>query len=271
MAASHSVSGDRSVEPTAPSTRCCVSRASRQRPDSAARSRNPRSAPRWSRRLCKICRKCVAASSVRPKRRASCARWSSSTVGESSASARRPTPTLKKLLRLQPRARRERTETGDVTGAGSPGSDREQARRRGARLARGHPLLFLDHPLAVDAVTRERQGLEPFLGNRLVAPLARPEGAIVQLLEGREDIAEDPTVAVAELEAQLAGVRRIGLVAQVLDRVVLRVLSVQSGPADLLGQLPLLFDKALLEVCEAVLAHRGLLPYDDRAQPSNQR
>src|SRR5262245_49752047 len=271
MAASHSVSGDRSVEPTAPRTRCWASSASRQRPASAARSRNPRSAPRCSRRFCKICRKYVAASSLRPRRRAACARSSSSTVGESSASARRPAPTLKKLLRLRPRDRSERTERGKVTGGASPGADRGQARRRGARLAGGHPLLFLDPPLAVDAVPCERQRLEPFLGDRLVAPLARPEGAIVQLLEGRDDIAEDPTVAVAELEEELARVRRVGLVAQVLDRVVLRILSVQSGPADLLGQLPLLFDKSLLEVCEAVLAHRGLLRYDDRAHSSNQR
>src|SRR5215470_12898863 len=271
MAASHSVSGGRSVEPTAPRIRCWASSASRQRPASAARSRSPRRAPRCSRRFCKICRKYVAASSLRPRRRAACACSSSSTVGESSASARRPAPTLKKLLRLRPRDRSERTETGNVTGAASPGTDRGQARRRGARLARGHPLLFLDHALAVDAMTRERQRLEPFFGDRLVAPLARAEGAIVELLEGRDDVAEDPTVAVAELEEELARVGRVRLVAQILDRVVLGVLSVRSGPADLLGQLPLLFDKALLEVCEAVLAHRGLLPYDDRAQPSNQR
>src|SRR5213594_3171468 len=251
MAASHSVSGDLSVEPTAPSTRCCASRASRHRPASAARSRSPRSAPRWSRRRCKTCRKCVAASSFRPRRRASCARWSSSTVGESSASARWPAPTLKKLLRVRPS---DRTETGNVTGTAIPGKGRAEARRRGARLARGHPLLFLDHPLAVDAVARERQRLEPLLGNRLVASLARPERAIVELLEGRDDVAEEPTVAVAELEEELASVRGVRLVAQVLDRVVLRILPVQSGPTDLLGQLPLLFHKALLEVSEPVLA-----------------
>src|SRR2546429_4876869 len=226
MGASHSVSGDRSVEPTAPSTRCCVSRASRQRPACAARSRKPRKAPRWSRRRCKICRKWVAASSLRPRRRASCACWSSSRVGESSASARRPAPAWKKPLRVRPSDRSERTETGNVRGAAMPGNDGGQARRRGARLARGHPLLFLDHPLAVDAVTGERQGLEPFLGNRLVAPLARPEGAIVELLEGRNDVAEEPTVAVAELEEELPGVCGVRLVAQILDRVVLGVLSV---------------------------------------------
>src|SRR5258707_8047476 len=42
-------------------------------------------------------------------------------------------------------------------------SDRAGARRRGARLPRGHPLLFLDHPLAVDTVTRERQRLQPVI------------------------------------------------------------------------------------------------------------
>src|SRR5215831_3569812 len=104
-------------------------------------------------------------------------------VGESSASVRRPAPVASQLLRVRPSDRSERTEAGNVTGAAILERGRAGARRRrGPRSTRGHPLLFLDHPLAVDAVTRERQRLEPFLGNRLVASLAGSEGAIVELL-----------------------------------------------------------------------------------------
>src|SRR5437588_270094 len=214
-------------------------------------------------------RKVVAASSLRPRRRASSARRRSSTVGESSASARRPAPTLNRLLRVRPRESSERTETGSVTGAAIPRRDRTEARGRDARLARGHPLLFFDHALAIDTVTRERQRLEPLFGNRLVAPLARAERAVVELLEGRDDVAEQPPVAVAELEEELSRVRGIGLVAQVLDRVVFGVFSVQSGPADLFGQLPLLFDKSLFEIREPILAHMDLLPYRACARATN--
>src|SRR5438093_7237367 len=218
-------------------------------------------------------RKVVAASSRRPSRRASSARRRSSTVGESSASWRRPAPTLNRLLRVRPSESSERTETGNVTGAAIPRNDRAEARRREARLARGHPLLFFDHALAIDTVTRERQRLEPLFGNRLVASLARPERAVVELLEGRDDVAEQPPVAVAELEEELSRVRGVGLVAQVLDRVVFRVFSVQSGPADLFGQLPLLFDKSFFEVREPIFAHVDLLPYRGRAieQPTLAR
>src|SRR5438132_2834687 len=198
-------------------------------------------------------RKVVAASSRRPSRRASSARRRSSTVGESSASWRRPAPTLNRLLRVRRSESTERTETGNVTGAAIPRNDRAEARRREARLARGHPLLFFDHALAVDTVTRERQRLEPLFGNRLVASLARPERAVVELLEGRDDVAEQPPVAVAELEEELSRVRGVGLVTQVLDRIVFRVFSVQSGPAALFGQLPLLFDKSLFEIREPIL------------------
>src|SRR5262245_6672521 len=249
--------------------RCWASRASRQRPASAASSRRPRSAARWSRRFWRIWRKIVAASSLRPSRRASWARRRSSAVGESSASAGRRTPPVHRLLSERPSESSERTESDNVTGAAIPRSAR--ARRRGPRLARGHPLLFLDHPLAVDAVARERQRLEPFFGNRLVAPLAVSKCAVVELLERRDHVAQEPAVAVAQLEEELARVRGIGLVAQVLDRVVFRVFAVQSGPADLFGQLALFFDELLFEVCKPVLAHLGLLPYQEGAHSSFQR
>src|SRR2546427_5372222 len=174
MTASHSVSGDRSVEPTVPSPRCCASGASGPRAAAAARSRRPRSAPRCPRCDCKMSRYRVLASSLRLKRRASWARCRSSVVAASSAAAPGAMRKLKRSLSVGPRDRKERTETGNFTDAETRVKRRAKARRDRAQLARGHPLLFLDHPLAADAMAREGQRLEPFLGDRLEAPpLAR--------------------------------------------------------------------------------------------------
>src|SRR3989442_248068 len=240
MTASHSVSGDRSVEPTVPSTRCCASRASGHRPAAAARSRRPRSAPRWPRCDCKMSRYRVLASSLRLKRRASWARCRSSVVAALSAEAPGAMRKLKRSLSVGPRDRKERTETGNFTDAGTRVKRRAEARRDRAQLARGHPLLFLDHPLAADEMAREGQRLEPFFGDRLAAPLARAERAVVQLLERRHDVPQQTPVAVAQLEEKLPRICGVRLVAEVLDRVVFLIFSVQGGSPDLLGQLPLL-------------------------------
>src|SRR5216684_1951891 len=235
MTASHSVSGDRSVEPTVPSTRCCASRASGHRPVSAARSRRPRSAPRCPRCDCRRSRYRVLASSLRLRRRASWARCRSSVVAASSAAAPGAMRKLKRPLSVGPRDRRARTETGHFTDAVTRVERRAEARRDCARLARSHPLLFLDHPLAADAMAREGQRLEPFLGDRLAAPLARAERAVV------------------------------------LDRVVFLIFYVEGGSPDLLGQLPLLLDEALFEVREPILSHLDLLPYHDGAHSRDKR
>src|SRR3989441_7306047 len=125
--------------------------------------------------------------------------------------------------------------------------------------ARGHALLFFDNPLAIYAVAREREGIQPFLGNRLAAPLAGAEGAVLDLLESQDDVAEQATVAVAQLEEELSGVGRVGLIAQILDRVVLLVLAVEGAAPHFLEQLMLLLEQALFEGRHPFFSHQ-LLP-----------
>src|SRR6266850_647033 len=213
MVASHSLSGDRSVEPMAPKMRCWRSSASRHRLPSTARSRRPWSAPRWPRRDWRIWRYTAAASSGRPSRRASSARRKSSVVAASSATGPGAAPKFSRLLSVMPRDR------------------------------------------------SERRGLEPLFGNRLAAPLARTEPAVVQLLQSRDDVAQQPAVAVAQLEEEFSRVRRVRLVAEVLDGIVFLVFSIEGGSPDLFGQLSLLLDELLFEVCEPILAHLDLLPH----------
>src|SRR4029453_4216603 len=271
MMASHSLSGDRSVEPMAPKMRCWRSSASRHRRPSTARSRRPRSAPGWPRRDWRIWRYTAAASSGGPSRRASWARCRSSLVAASSATGPGAAPKLKRPLSVMPRDRSERRETGNFTDAVTRAARSVGARRNRARLARGHPLLFLDPPLAADGVTRERQGLQPLFGNRLAAPLARTEPAVVQLLQGRDDVAQQPGGAVAPLEEEFSRIRSVRLVAEVLDRIVFLVFAVEGGSPDLFGQLALLLDETLFELCEPVLAHLDLLPHHQGAHSGNRR
>src|SRR4030095_15183623 len=53
--------------------------------------------------------------------------------------------------------------------------------RDGGASPGGGPLLFLDRALAVDAVAREGQRLQPLVGDRLAAPLAVAARAGVDL------------------------------------------------------------------------------------------
>src|SRR5437762_13146115 len=114
-----------------------------------------------------------------------------------------------------------------------------------AVLAGRHPFLLLDHTLAIDAVARERQGLQPLVTDGLAAALAVAERAVVDLLQRRHDVAEDPAVAVAELEKELARIGGVGLIAEILDGVIFLVLNVQRRAADFVGELPVLLDQAL--------------------------
>ena len=67
------------------------------------------------------------------------------------------------------------------------------------------------------------------------------------LLQRGHDVAQQPPVAVAQLEEELARVGGIRLVAEILDGVVFLVLAVERGPADLVGQLPLLLEQRFLK------------------------
>src|SRR5215475_12050787 len=145
-------------------------------------------------------------------------------------------------MRPSSRPTADRMFSGDI----SEGMAGERLARSGARparpgrLARGHALFFLDEPLAVDAIARERQGVQTLLGDRLAAALARAVRAVLDLLQGGDDLAQQPPVAVAQLEEKLARVGGVRLIAEILDRVVLLVLPVEGRAADFRHQLVLL-------------------------------
>jgi hypothetical protein len=82
--------------------------------------------------------------------------------------------------------------------------------------AGGGLVLALEAPLALDAVAGERQGVEALLADGLPAPLALAEAAFVELPERSHHLAQEAAVPVAKLELELAGVRGVGLVAEVL-------------------------------------------------------
>src|SRR5215475_1067694 len=128
-------------------------------------------------------------------------------------------------MRPSSRPTADRMFSGDI----SEGMAGERLARSGARparpgrLARGHALFFLDEPLAVDAIA-----------------LARAVRAVLDLLQGGDDLAQQPPVAVAQLEEKLARVGGVRLIAEILDRVVLLVLPVEGRAADFRHQLVLL-------------------------------
>src|SRR5262245_27529223 len=119
--------------------------------------------------------------------------------------------------------------------------------RGGEASAGGGALLLFDDPLAVDAVARERQGLQPLVADRLATALAIAEGAVVDLLQRGDDVAQQAVIAVAQLEEELARVRRVGLVAEILDRVVVLIFAVNRGASDAVGELLVLLQQALSE------------------------
>src|SRR5262245_54470598 len=248
--ASHCSSPARSAAPTALTMRCWSPRASGQSPPSMARSRRPRRASTFARWFETTWRKSVRASSRRPAFRASRARWSiSRRCGSSGAGDARPGPRRPSNAVSSARVRRNGMSAGFEAGGRG---------LRGRQSPGGHPLLFLHQALTVDAVARERQRVQTPVGDRLPAPFACAEGAIVDLLQRGDDVAKQPTIAVAKLEEELAGVGRVGLVTEVLDGIVLLILPVERGLAHLVRELTLFLEEALLEVRQTLLFHRYL-------------
>src|SRR5512143_3289055 len=129
----------------------------------------------------------------------------------------------------------------------------------GATLPRGGALFLFDRALALDAVARERQRLQALLGDRLAAALAVAEAALADLLQGQHDLLQEPPVSVAQLEEEFTIVGRRGLVAQILDGVVLGSLAVEHVPAHFLDELAVLLFQLLAVVDQAILLHRDLL------------
>src|SRR2546421_319570 len=91
------------------------------------------------------------------------------------------------------------------------------AGRRGcARLSGRHPLLLFGQPLAIDAVTRERQRLQALVADDLAAALAVAERAVVDPLQRGDDVTEKAILAVAQLEEEFARIGGVGLAGGIL-------------------------------------------------------
>src|SRR5262249_42060453 len=129
------------------------------------------------------------------------------------------------------RADRREDEVEDGIEPTGDGEGHRWAPRR-AGSAGGGLVFALEAPLALDAVSRERQGIAALLADRLAAPLALPEAPLVELPERGHHLAQEPPVSVAELELELAGVRRIGLVAEILGRVLVEAFLVDRTATD---------------------------------------
>jgi hypothetical protein len=158
--------------------------------------------------------------------------------------------------RLEPGGTATGRRDGGTGGHGRQrGEFRPTGERRGCDLPRRGLLLLLDETLAADAVAGERQGLEPSLGDRLGAPLALAEAALVELAERDEDLSQQAAVTVAQLEQELARVRGRRLISEILDAVVFLALPVEGTPADLILELAPLVDERLLEVGHPLLLH----------------
>src|SRR5262249_5868488 len=150
----------------------------------------------------------------------------------------------------------------DMTATGRQAEWRPRADASGS--TRRHALLFLHQPLAIDTVTRERQRIESLVGDRLAAALAGTERPVLDLLQRHHDLAQQSAIAVAELEEKFARVGGVGLIAEILDRIVFLILAIVGRTAHFLNQLMLLVEQAPFETRQPIFFHQGL-PDSQRA------
>src|SRR3990172_7997520 len=197
--------------------------ASSHRPSATVRSRSHRRArgsSGWRERIRRRCSRTISGSPTSRK--------------EGREPARRRDATTRTIRRVErtPNTRALRSATGHGKRLSTGRNARERKETRGdqgtphRRPLPGRRLLLLYQTLAVDAVAGERQRLEPLFGDRLAAPLANPERPFLDFSEGTDHFLEESPVAVAQLEKELAVVGIIGLVPEVLDRVVLLTLRI---------------------------------------------
>src|SRR5216683_2139129 len=135
----------------------------------------------------------------------------------------------------------------------------DTAGRPRGRYPGGRALFFFDEALTVDAVAGEGQRFEALVGDGFPASLAVAEVASVDLLQGGDDFLQDPAVAIAQLEEELAVVGRGGLIAEVLRGIVLGPLAVQHVLAHFFDELAVFLLQLFLELGQSVLLHRCLL------------
>src|SRR5262249_26164246 len=128
---------------------------------------------------------------------------------------------------------------------------------RRAGSAGGGLVFALEAPLALDAVSRERQGIEALLSDRLAAPLPPPEAPLRALPGPRHHPPQEPPVPVAELELELSGVRRIGLVAEILGRVLVEALLVDRTATHFGLELTALGHERLTQLLQPLLGQLG--------------
>src|SRR5262249_54215982 len=117
------------------------------------------------------------------------------------------------------------------------------------RLSSGASLFLLDGALALDAIAGERERFESLLGDRFTAALAIAEAPLVQLLQRGHHFFQQPPIAIAQLEQELAVIGRRGLIPEILDRVVVWTLAVEDVLANFIDQLTILLFQLLSEVC----------------------
>ena len=98
--------------------------------------------------------------------------------------------------------------------------------------------------------------------SRRLSPMVSPqrsqlaEGAVVDLLQRGDDVAQQTAVAVAQLEEELPVVGGVRLVAEILDRVVFLILAVGRGATDPVGKLPLLVEQLFLKLASRSFSSR---------------
>src|SRR5262249_23241230 len=137
----------------------------------------------------------------------------------------------------------------------------------GPGSAGGGLVLALEAPLALDAVAREGKRVEPLLANRLAASLALSEAPLVELPERGPHLTQESAVPVAELELELAGVRGVGLVAEILGGVLVEALLVERAAADFGLELTALGHERLTQLLQPLLCQLGC----HRHRPPPQR
>src|SRR5262245_55315878 len=127
------------------------------------------------------------------------------------------------------------------------------------RLSSGASFFLLDGALALDAIAGERERFESLLRDCFTAALAIAEAPLVQLLQGGHHFFQQPPIAIAQLEQELAVVGRRGLISEILDRVVVGTLAVEDVLANFVDELTILLFQLRSEVSQAFLLHRCLL------------